>query len=113
LGAAPYRFLKQARQRASRLFLNEGATSSLPQYRQINFSAFCFARDDRDGRLAAFLVFEAGAPFGLAAAVFFLAEADASLAIDSPAVGSVSMLISILLLGPRLRRSGRPHHTSL
>src|ERR1700686_3889656 len=56
---------------------------------------------------AAFLVFRAGAPFRLAASVFFLAEADASLAINSPAVGSVSMLISILLLWPRLRRSGR------
>jgi hypothetical protein len=97
----------------SRLFLNDGARSSLPQYRQINFSPFGFARDDCGGRPAAFLVFEAGAPFGLAAAVFFLAEADASLAINSPAVGSVSMLISILLLWPRLRRSGRPQHTLL
>src|ERR1700738_3009521 len=95
-------------QRASRLLLNDGARSSLPQYRQINFSPFGFAGDDRGGRVAAFLVFEAGPPFGLAAAVFFLAEADASLAIDSPAVGSVSMLISILLLWPRLGPSGRP-----
>jgi hypothetical protein len=105
--------LKQARQRASRLLLNDGARSSLPQYRQINFSPSGFARDDRGGRPAAFLVFEAGAPFGLAAAVFFLAEADASLAIDSRAVGSVSMLISILLLWPGLGRSGRPQHTLL
>ena len=67
------------------LLLNDGARSSLPQYRQINFSPSGFARDDRAGRPAVFLVFDAGAPFGLAAAVFFLAEADASLAIDSPA----------------------------
>jgi hypothetical protein len=77
--------------------MNDGARSSLPQYRQINFWSFGFARDDRGGRPAAFLIFEAGVPFGLAAAVFFLADADASLAIDSPAVGSVSVLISILL----------------
>jgi hypothetical protein len=95
--------LKQARQRASRLVLNDGARSSLPQYRQINFSPSGFARDDRP-----LLVFEASAPFGLAAAVFFLAEADASLAINSPAVGSVAVIVSILLLWPRLGRS-QPH----
>jgi len=94
--AEPYRCLKQARQRASHFFLNDGARSSLPQYRQINFSPFGFARDDRGGRPAAFLVFGAGAPFGLPTAVFFLAEADASLAIDSPTVDSVSMLIPAL-----------------
>jgi hypothetical protein len=105
--------LKQARQRASRLFLNDDARSSLLQYRQINFSPFGFACDDRGGRLAAFLVFEAGAPFALVAAVFFLAKADASLAIDSLAVGSVSMLISILLLWPGLWHSDRLQHTLL
>jgi hypothetical protein len=39
--------LKQAQQRLSRLVLNDGARSSLPQYRQINFSPSGFARDDR------------------------------------------------------------------
>src|SRR5712671_17955 len=42
-----------------------------------------------------------------------VAEADTSLAINSPAVGSVSMLIAILLLWPGLGRSGRLQHTSL
>jgi hypothetical protein len=50
--------------------LNDGARSSLPQYRQINFSPSGFARDDCGGRPAAFLVFGAGAPFGLAARSF-------------------------------------------
>jgi hypothetical protein len=67
--------LKQARHRASRLFLKEGARSSLPQYLQTNFSALDAARDDRHGRRAAFLVFEARAAFGLAATVFFFAGA--------------------------------------
>jgi hypothetical protein len=65
--AEPYRFLKHARQRASRRFLNDGARSSLPQYLQTSFSALDTARDDRaDGR-AAFLVFERSASFGSAA----------------------------------------------
>jgi hypothetical protein len=59
--------LKQARHRASRLFLNEGARSSLPQYLQTSFSALDTARDDCADRRAAFLVFERSASFGLAA----------------------------------------------
>jgi hypothetical protein len=42
--------LKQARQRASRRFLNDGARSSLPQYRQTKFSPADFARDKRGVR---------------------------------------------------------------
>jgi hypothetical protein len=41
----PKRFLKQARQRASRRFLNNGARSSLPQYRQTNGSILEAVRD--------------------------------------------------------------------
>jgi hypothetical protein len=63
--------LKQARQRASRLFLKDGARSSLPQYLQTNFSALDAARDDPSGRCAALLVFEGIVPFGLAATAFF------------------------------------------
>jgi hypothetical protein len=56
--------------------LNEGARSSLPQYLQTNLPAFDVARvDGRDG-CAAFLVFSAKAPFGLAATPFFFAGAD-------------------------------------
>jgi hypothetical protein len=62
--------LKQARQRASRLFLKDGARSSLPQYLQTNFLALN-ARDDPSGRCAAFLVFERIVAFGLAATAFF------------------------------------------
>jgi hypothetical protein len=53
--------LKQARHRASRRFLNDGARSSLPQYRQTNLSALEAARDERGG----FVFFEARAAFGL------------------------------------------------
>jgi len=65
--------LKQARQRASRLFLKDGARSSLPQYRQISFSALDATRDDRRGRCGAFLVFAARAAFGAAPTAFFFA----------------------------------------
>jgi hypothetical protein len=84
--------LKHSRQRASRRFLNDGARSSLPQYRQSNFSPFDFAPNDRGGRGVAFRVFGGGAPFRFAAAVFFFAGADGSLTINSP---SLSMLIAI------------------
>jgi len=59
--------LKQARHRASRRFLNDGARSSLPQYLQTNFSSLATARDDRGGLRAAFLGFEASAGVGVAA----------------------------------------------
>jgi hypothetical protein len=67
--------LKQARQRASRRFLNDGARSSLPQYLHTNFSELDATLDDRAGCRTAFLVFEGGAAFGLAAAVVFLTGA--------------------------------------
>jgi hypothetical protein len=57
--------LKQARQRASRLFLKDGARSSLPQYLQTSFSVLDAARDDRGGRPGAFVVFAARVAFGL------------------------------------------------
>jgi len=59
--------LKQARHRASRRFLKDGARSLLPQYRQTNFSALAAACDDRGGRRAAFLGFEGSAGVGVAA----------------------------------------------
>jgi len=62
--------LKQARHRASCLFLKEGERSSLPQYLHTNFSAFDDARDDCVGR-PAFLALEGGTDFGLA--LFFWA----------------------------------------
>ena len=52
----------QARHQSSRIFLKYGARSSLPQYRQTNFSVFDAALDDCGGRREAFLV----AAFGLA-----------------------------------------------
>ena len=52
----PYRFLKQARQRASRLFLKEGARSSLPQYLQISEPDSLL--DDRLARCAVFSVLD-------------------------------------------------------
>jgi hypothetical protein len=58
--------LKQARHRASRLFLKDGARSSLPQYLQTSFSVLDDARDDRGWRCGAFVVFAARATFGLA-----------------------------------------------
>jgi hypothetical protein len=64
--------LKQARHRASRLFLKEGARSSLPQYLQTSFSVLDAARDDRGG---AFMIFAAGAAFGLAPTACFFAGA--------------------------------------
>jgi hypothetical protein len=51
--------LKQARHRTSRLFLKDGAKSSLPQYLQTSFSVLDAARDDRVGRRGAFVVFAA------------------------------------------------------
>jgi hypothetical protein len=51
--------LKQVRQRASPLFLKDGARSSLPQYLQTSFSALDAARDDRGGRREAFVVLAA------------------------------------------------------
>jgi hypothetical protein len=51
--------LKQARHRASRLFLKHGARSSLPQYLQTSFTALDPTRDDRRGRRGTFLVFAA------------------------------------------------------
>jgi hypothetical protein len=48
--------LKQARHLVSRLFLNEGARSSLPQYRQTSFSPEVFL-DAGFARLAGFCFF--------------------------------------------------------
>jgi hypothetical protein len=59
--------LKQARQRAPRRFSKDGARSSLPQYRQTNFSALAAARDDSGGRRASLLFFEGNASIGVAA----------------------------------------------
>jgi hypothetical protein len=64
--------LKQARQRASRLFSNDGARSSLPQYRQTSFSVLAAAHDDRG---EAFVAFAARAAFGLAPMAGFFAGA--------------------------------------
>ena len=50
----------QARHRASRRFLNDGARSSLPQYLQTSFSALVA---DRDLSAGALLAFEVGAAF--------------------------------------------------
>jgi hypothetical protein len=89
--------LKQARQRVSRRFLNDGARSSLPQYRQINFSLLGLAPEDRIGRGTTFLIFERGVPFGLAAAVFFFGGPGDS-PINPSTSCSLSMLMPILLL---------------
>jgi hypothetical protein len=64
--------LKQARQRASRRFLKEGARSSLPQYRQISFSVLDVNLDDRGESFGAF----AGrAAFDAVPTAFFFAGA--------------------------------------
>jgi hypothetical protein len=85
--------LKQARQRASRRFLKDGARSSLPQYRQISFSELVAARDDRAGRCGVFVVFVARATFGLIRAdCFFTGAADSPLSVsDSPGAGLASV----------------------
>jgi hypothetical protein len=49
--------LKQARHRASRRILKDGARSSLPQYLQTSFSVLDPTHDDRGGRRGAFVVF--------------------------------------------------------
>jgi hypothetical protein len=67
--------LKHARHLASRLFLKDGARSSLPQYRQTNFSALDGIRDDPR---ATFLVFEAEVPRGLRETRSFFVGADLS-----------------------------------
>jgi hypothetical protein len=67
--------LKQARHRASRLFMKDGARSSLPQYLQSSFCVLDAARDDRDGRCGTFVVFAARAAFGLAPTAFFFTGA--------------------------------------
>jgi hypothetical protein len=56
LGRA-YRFVKQARHRASRRFLNDGARSSLPQYRQTSFPVTDAAFDDRSGHRGVLVAF--------------------------------------------------------
>ena len=71
-GAELYRFLKQARQRASRRFLKDGAKSSLPQYRQTSFSAPAVDRDDRGESVEAFA---RRAAFGAAPTAFSFAGA--------------------------------------
>jgi len=64
--------LKQARQRASRRFLNDGARSSLPQYRQTSFSALDASLDDRRDARATLLVFERAPTFGWRRCLSFL-----------------------------------------
>jgi hypothetical protein len=77
--------LKQARQRASRRFLKDGARSSLPQYRQTTFSEVVAARDDRADRCGVFVVFAARATFGLIRAdCFFTGAADLPLCVSDP-----------------------------
>jgi hypothetical protein len=69
--------LKQARHRASRLFLKDGARSSLPQYLQTSFSVLDPARDDCGGRRGTFMVFALRAAFGAApTACFFRGATD-------------------------------------
>jgi hypothetical protein len=68
--------LKQARHRASRLFLKDGARSSLPQYLQTSFSVLDAGRDDRGGCSVAFVIFAALAAFGLMRAFFFTGAID-------------------------------------
>jgi hypothetical protein len=77
--------LKQARQRASRRFLKDGARSSLPQYRQTKLSELEAARDDRAGRCGVFAVFVARATFRLIRAdCFFPGAADFPLCVNDP-----------------------------
>jgi hypothetical protein len=75
--------LKQARQRVSRLLMKDGARSSLPQYRQTNFSAVDVARADCGGRREALLVFTGCAGFCLAATAFLV-----DTVVSAPARGS-------------------------
>jgi hypothetical protein len=84
--------LKQARQRASRRFLKDGARSSLPQYRHTSFSALDPARDDRG---EAFAVVAARAAFGLApTARFFTGATDLWLgAANALDLGSASVFM--------------------
>jgi hypothetical protein len=84
--------LKQARQRASRRFLKDGARSSLPQYLQTSFSVLDPARDDRG---EAFAVVAARAAFGLApTARFFTGATDLWLgSTDAPDLGSASVFM--------------------
>jgi hypothetical protein len=90
--------LKQARHRASRLFLKEGERSSLPQYLQTNFSALEVARDDRRGRCAAFLAFEARAAFDLAATAFFFAAGTGLL--TGGGLGGQAIILPLSLTNP-------------
>jgi len=93
--------LKQARQRASRRFLKEGARSSLPQYRQTSFSVPDVDRDDRG---VSFGVFAGRAAFGAASAAFFFAGATDLLLRMTDASGAYlgSAFIRDLLLGQGL-----------
>jgi hypothetical protein len=59
--------LKQARHRASRRFLKDGARSLLPQYLHTSLSALVA---DRDFLARAFLAFEVGAVFASTAVGF-------------------------------------------
>jgi hypothetical protein len=104
--------LKQARHRASRCFLKDGARSSLPQYRQTSFSVLDAAADDRNSRRAAFLVFEVSAAFGLPDAAVLLAGAAGLSAgpiilplslTGASEAGLVFARMRNLLLGPGLR----------
>ncbi|HUO04088.1 MAG TPA: hypothetical protein VMU16_02715 [Candidatus Binataceae bacterium] len=55
--------MKQARHRASRRFLKDGARSSLPQYLQTNFSAFAVPFGGCGVRRADFFVSDGGVAF--------------------------------------------------
>jgi hypothetical protein len=87
--------LKQARHRASRLFLKDGARSSLPQYLHTNFSTLDAVFDDRNGRRADFLVFEGGAAFGLAAPASFFVDAAGSWTGDGLGGQAIFLLLSL------------------
>jgi len=73
---AAYRFLKQARHRASRLFMKEGDRSSLLQYRQTSFAAFGFEWEVRAARCLAFLAFGVTTLFPLVMLTALFADAD-------------------------------------
>jgi hypothetical protein len=99
--------LKQARHRASRLFLKDGARSSLPQYLQTSLFVLDASRDDCGGRRGTSVVFAAHAAFGEAPPAFFFAGVtDWSVLplwlTDPPSKDLASAFKWDLLLGQRL-----------
>jgi hypothetical protein len=93
--------LKQARQRASRRFTNDGARSSLPQYRLTTFSVLDVDSDDRSESFGAF----AGrAALGAAPTAFFFADAtDLPLRVTDTSGADLGSVFTLdLLLGQGL-----------